>query len=161
LEWPIKEFGSLVSECWFVERTGGFGNKGKARRLLPDCRLEFFAEDARLVFPRCGEIKVFVFKRDSEVDGEGSSGIMWFAQPLLEEVLAKLSDDALVVTDGSNCRLEGLRTHRRSDAAPGAPLPEPFTHGRQRFESVRCLTEVRGPRPVFVWKVTRQRISKP
>lgn len=159
INWPIEEFKKRVTEFWFVERDFTPDNSRLAK--LPS-NVKFLQEDAVQAFLRVSNIKVFVFKRDHDVGpggGEGSSSIRWFDEPLRGRVLAKLCDQALVVTDGSNTTLGSFAKYFDQMNVPvDAPLPDAFTYGDQRFDCSRRLPRIEGYGPVFLWAVHRRRL---
>lgn len=157
-QWPLRAFGSRVYGACFVEETGWRGNqKRRLEEARPD-RFRFFAEDARETFNRVGRIGVFVFKCDRPVDGEGSSGICWFMEPLLSQVLAKLSDEAFIVTDGSNSSLPGFTKYSDKRDVPAHTLSDDFSYAGYSFRCERQMGNDAsgGYGPVFLWRVTRE-----
>jgi hypothetical protein len=156
VRWPLEHFSAVVSDCWFVERTGGFGrDRVTAKRRFGE-RVRFLTADARDAFREVEKICVFVFKCDHDVDGEGSSGLRWFEEPLLGQLLSKLTDEAFIVTDGSNCRLGTMGEYAyRGEISTQFRLPDSFSYGQHVFECVEHLKAVRGYGPVLLWKVSR------
>lgn len=96
-------------------------------------------------------IAVFFFRRDRPEDGEGSSGIRWLDELLIQRVLRKLKPNGLFVTDGA-----GMSGDAVQDWLWKAPsLPNPVGIRFEAFgrafmcESVFC----RQRRPTLVWRV--------
>jgi hypothetical protein len=93
-----------------------------------------------------GNLGVFFYRGDSL--GEGGSGTLWLSVHhsnvhLIEEVLAKLVDGGLIVTDGSNCHgsqnpyAELGRFHRQAIGREAVRLARPFADPQgRRFECI-------------------------
>lgn len=127
-----------------VVRRRGFGQYGLNR--LPD-----------------GELSVFIHRGDSL--GEGGSNTWYLANRparhpplanLLEALKRKLSSPAIVVTDGSNTRIDRLRSTygRRRRDSPSKPhqIGDVFTYAGLSWLCVGQIGHsARGP--TFVWKV--------
>lgn len=99
-------------------------------------------------------IDIFFYRGDSE--GEGGSGDPWYRPDIFRQVLDKLADGGLFVTDGSNMKYRnpwdhlrayaGLREHRTE-------LVRPFQVLERRFECVGFAGHRYGL--TLVWKVNR------
>jgi hypothetical protein len=112
-----------------------------------------------------GSIGVFMHRGDGE--GEGGSNVYFLAnmpakyEPLsnlFDKLSRKLANRALIVSDGSNCRIERLRKRdwQREVRGPEAfreSRPSAFTFGGWSWECVGYLGERYGP--TLVWGVTR------
>ena len=110
-----------------------------------------------------GNLGVFFYRGDSL--GEGGSGTLWLSVHhsnvrLIEEVLAKLVDGGLIVTDGSNCHgsqnpyAELGRFHRQAIGREAVRLARPFADPQgRRLECIGYAGRRYGP--TLVWQVTR------
>lgn len=118
-----------------------------------------------------GQLGVFFYRGDSP--GESGSGTLWLTHRrsrrrrwLMDEVLEKLVDGGLIVTDGSQCfgkknpYRELRRLHRNdsitSEEAVAAAESFVDLHGRT-FQCVGCLGQHSHYGPTMVWQMRRLR----
>lgn len=110
-------------------------------------------------------IHVFFYRGDSL--GEGGSGTWWLTQyekkrrmtPLIQEVLARLPGDGLIVTDGSNCREDEWNPYRHFSLVQRRGTAKEiirsgfsfFDDNGNLFECVGYVGNRYGP--TFVWKL--------
>lgn len=177
LETPLRLFGSSVSEFFFVDT--------RRRPRMPD-GLEAFAsratgsvspgasmysdletgnkyqvhlwkrrgEDALDEIPSLG---VFFHRGDTLADGEGSSGVPWLGRQWLDVILAKLVPGGLIVTDGSNCPIDGppelMKFYFNRSIGPEAVSKvSEFEFSARRFACVGYAGERYGP--TLIWQVS-------
>lgn len=146
----IESHGHDITPCTYTERyqTG--------ERLFDiDRRRGYGVSALRIAVPH---ISVFFYRGDSE--GEGGSGNPWLSARLFVKVLARMHDQGLIVTDGSQtCGSKQYtpfaRFHRQSPTTEQvaeylSSKPQFQDHWGNRFE---CLGYV-GMRygPTLVWK---------
>jgi hypothetical protein len=104
---------------------------------------------------------VFFYRGDSN---EGGSGTLWL-QAHIGEVIAKLVDGGLIVTDGSNYDGDTyyeMRRFRGNDDIRGGALDQarPFEDkGGNQFRCVGYLGEKYGP--TLAWQVSKARPRRP
>ena len=112
---------------------------------------------------------VFFYRGDSE---EGGSRTLWLTvhprqrrQWLLHEVLGKLIDGGLIVTDGAMCKGEDnpyrafrrLHCNRDVSDAEAVALVQPFEDEKGRlFAYIGCLGQHHHYGPAMVWKMTQR-----
>jgi len=118
-------------------------------------------------------IGVFFYRGDSL--GDGGSGDLWLARVHLLELLDKLRNGGLIVTDGSNHghgdryyhdsrdnrEYRSLWTYHGKRGLRPDPLPEPFNDRLgNRFECVGYAGQ-RGFGPVLIWQVWKPDAKMP
>lgn len=108
--------------------------------------------DAIEALNHIGSIGVFFFRRDRPEDGEGSSGIRWLDDILLQRVLAKLVHGGLVVTDGAGMKGAAKQAPLWTAREMIDPVGASFDAFGRHFVcgSVFCPME----RPTLVWHVS-------
>lgn len=109
------------------------------------------------------KLGVFFYRGDS--GGEGGSGTLWLTERrrgtrLIGEVLARLANGGLIVTDGSNCRqyknpyAEFGRFYQEDIGPEAASLSHPFEdRDGNRFRCIGYAGQRYGP--TLVWQVQR------
>lgn len=109
------------------------------------------------------QMGVFFYRGDS--GGEGGSGTLWLTGSrrgarLIDEVLARLANGGLIVTDGSNCRqyknpyAEFGRFYQEDIGPEAASLSHPFEdRDGNRFRCIGYTGQRYGP--TLVWQVQR------
>lgn len=179
LELPVDLFASVVSDFYFVDvkivpermdlkvpsinriiNTSTSCQTSHSYR-EKDSGNEFVASFLRRqgedVIDELPEIGVFFFRGDRPGKGEGSSGVMWLANPLLEKVLKLLVPGGLFVTDGSNQKEPGIsemaRFHNQKNVKEeSVSIALPFEYQNRWFECVGYVGQRYGP--TLMWRVT-------
>ena len=110
----------------------------------------------RSIFDDLGEkLAVFFYRGDSP--GESGSGFFWLERPRLSNVLNRLIEDGLIVSDGSNAMSKLSQYHNQRnleeadlDTLIAKMMPFDFTGWR-----FTCIDQI-GMRygPTFIWKVS-------
>ncbi len=77
-------------------------------------------------FELVNNISVFFYRGDS--DGEGGSGQMWMGPELFPKIVKKLTQRAIIVTDGAN---HGLYAEKNNDL-PWQPMLDYYPHDNNR-----------------------------
>lgn len=115
---------------------------------IPLVRIHWY--DAVEALRQVDSFSIFFFRRDGPTEGEGSSGIPFLGDTLFKRVLAKLSPDGLVVTDGAG--MVGPAAQSALWTAPREPDPVDrcFDSFGRRFRCVRVLSRARTP--TLVWQ---------
>lgn len=109
-------------------------------------------------------ISVFMHRGDSP--GEGGSGSYFLGRRLrrheplsrlFDKLAAKLQDEALIISDGSNCALRQLRAfHKDMEIEPSAAMDasaRPFERWGFRWKCIGYIGRHKGP--TLIWRVTR------
>ena len=117
-------------------------------KTIPLARIHCY--DAVEALRQIESFSIFFFRRDCPTEGEGSSGIPFLGDTLFKRVLAKLSPDGLVVTDGAG--MIGPAAQSALWTAPREPDPvgRCFESFGRRFRCVRVLSRDRTP--TLVWQ---------
>jgi hypothetical protein len=174
LEGPIRLFASAVSDFYFVDlrtprKPNLHGIAVPTRPLPRGARIERFVhlasghefnlhrrrERAEYFLDQLPPLGVFFFRGDNPVEGEGSSGVLWFGGDLFTRILEMLVPGGLIVTDGSNPGPNGpepLSTfyHHRSIGRAAVEAVEPFEYGGRSFTCIDYVGEKNGP--TLVWR---------
>lgn len=115
-------------------------------------------DDGERVFNRLERISIFFYRGDSP--GEGGSGVWWLGPRLFNEVICKLENGGLIVTDGSNPDPRALDVPwsplwQHVDRSRGRHENEvmSFAYGGRLFERVAEIASRRVG--VYVWKATQ------
>jgi len=120
---------------------------------------EFFVhrwrDRAEVAIRDISSIGIFFFRGDNPVDGEGSSGILWFGKTLFNEVLSRLANGGLIVTDGSNTTPDGPTEfakfwHKRDIGASATSKVNTFEYAGRAFACIGYVGEKYGP--TLVWQ---------
>ena len=113
-------------------------------------RVRIHLHDAVEALNQVDQISVFFFRRDGPSEGEGSSGIPFLGSTLFNRVLAKLSPDGLVVTDGAS--MSGPASHDALWTAPqeADPVGRTFESFGRRLRCIRVLSTDRTP--TLIWQ---------
>lgn len=117
-------------------------------RTIPLVRIHCY--DAVEALRQVESFSIFFFRRDCPTEGEGSSGIPFLGDTLFKRVLAKLSPDGLVVTDGSGMRGRAAQSALWTAPREPDPVGRCFESFGRRFRCVRVLS--RDTIPTLVWQ---------
>lgn len=155
-------FGSHVRELWFCDPVY------KRRPPRNGAPARFMSDDARDVLDRLEPRSIGVFVHTGDSPGEGGSDL-WFLsesptgeyQPagLFDRLGPKLADQALIVSDGSNCDIARASSQycNRAAGSEEAYSKEkdkgPFPFGGFEWSCVGYLPQKNGP--TLVWSVKR------
>jgi hypothetical protein len=172
---PIQLFGSVVSAFYFVDVAGPRHRRAQDDGLIPLVRgrsagprryrhrtsgsefeLHLLQKRGEEVFPDIPNLGVFFHRGDTLADGEGSSGVPWLGGAWLVTIFRTLVPGGLLVTDGSNCPVDGppeLRAFHgdRTLGPRAARKARPFEFAGRRLACVGYAGERYGP--TLVWRV--------
>ena len=159
---------SAIEHCFEVEPSGGTIHSARNSRAftpraageliegsctlgditIPLVRVHWY--DAVEALRQMEAFSIFYFRRDCPTEGEGSSGIPFLGDTLFKRVLAKLSPDGLVVSDGAG--MSGPAAQSALWTAPREPDPvgRCFESFGRRFRCVRVLSRDRTP--TLIWQ---------
>jgi hypothetical protein len=117
-------------------------------RTIPLVRIHSY--DAVEALRQIEQFSIFFFRRDCPLEGEGSSGIPSLGDTLFKRVLAKLSPDGLVVTDGAGMSGPAAQTALWTAPREPDPVGRCFESFGRRFRCVRVLS--RDTISTLVWQ---------
>ena len=156
-------FAHVCDQRYFVDPNLRFATRAGRHCVNVDARDWLATYDERL--------SVFVYRRDG--NGEGGSGIQWLREPLLSQILGKLVDGGIIITDGSNgyCAKDEKENPPQQSMwrdlghKPGETLPQDFEFNGWKFKCLENLERrgngsqprgshlQRGYGPTYVWRV--------
>ena len=100
------------------------------------------------------DIGIFMHRGDSQ--GEGGSGVSFLSSSHRQNVFDPLPNGALIISDGSNTWIEGLRRFDRKDIHPEAAYAQakqkPFNKWKKRWTCVGHAGKKYGP--TLIWRIT-------
>jgi len=178
LQCPIECFSNVVKNFYFVDiRQAGFPQLPERYSVIHErqqcaknkfvfrCRdretdREFLIHrwrgQAEVAIRDISSIGIFFFRGDNPVDGEGSSGVLWFGKTLFNEILSRLANGGLIVTDGSNTTHDGPREfakfwHKRDIGVSARNRVNTCEYAGREFACVGYVGEKYGP--TLVWQM--------
>ena len=176
LQLPIECFSDIVKNFYFVDTRrirfpqltdrysiiGGnkrcVGNPENFRDEKTDntFRVHRWQERGEDAIKKIPSIGIFFYRGDNPVDGEGSSGVLWFGKELFDQILARLASGGLIVTDGSNPGPNGPKQfsefyHNREIGPSVKDKATPFEYEGREFECIGYVGDRYGP--TLVWQV--------
>jgi hypothetical protein len=178
LQCPIECFSGVVKNFYFVDiREAGFPRLPERYSVVREhqqcaknrsvfrCRdketdNKFFVhrwrERAEVAIRDISSIGIFFFRGDNPVDGEGSSGVLWFGKTLFNEIQSRLANGGLIVTDGSNTTSDGPTEfakfwHKRDIGASATSKVNAFEYAGREFACIGYVGEMYGP--TLVWQM--------
>jgi hypothetical protein len=178
LEEPLRLFGSSVSDFFFVDTRSRppdlpgnlkefavpvarpFSSRSQSfQDLATDniYRLNRWTRRGESAFDSVSKLGVFFHRGDTLAAGEGSSGVPWLGRYWLGRILDKLVVGGFIVTDGSNCPLDGPQEMRRhywksNIGADAVSMARDFTYQHRNFTCLGYAGEGYGP--TLIWQVT-------
>lgn len=135
----------------FIEpctRSEFYHHRASKSRIVVHRRRGFGQRSIRLV----GGIGVFFHRGDSS--GEGGSNVHWLSRRWISEVMTRLRDGGLIVTDGSLAHANPLRKFHRRDTSSEAAFAAavPFEKWGRHWTCVGWAERRYGP--TLIWKTS-------